>query len=258
MPWSGRSSRARTESLATIWLTVKCLPTSRRKSTSASGPASRRCRPAAARPRGRRARRSKSRNRASWRADAGQVGRQLLDGEQVALLGLAPRVADHAGGAAGQGDGPVTGQLQAAEVAQLERCRRGGCRRSGRSRCRRSGRRRRGGSSRAGSVIWWTRPRKRRSSTEAATGSACHVATIAAWPARIEGTGPAGPAGGESRGRPTVFPIWIGNYEPVLIERTHDHPLPVTGAVPPALEGRLLRNGPNTVAPAPDGAGAGG
>ncbi len=49
------------------------------------------------------------------------------------------------------------------------------------------------------------------------------------------------------------LPDLIGNYEPVLIERTHDHPLPVTGAVPPALEGRLLRNGPNTVAPAPDG-----
>ena len=33
-PTSSRSRRRRTDSLATIWLTVKCLPTSRRKSVS--------------------------------------------------------------------------------------------------------------------------------------------------------------------------------------------------------------------------------
>ena len=30
--WSGRSNRLRTDSLATIWFTVKCFPTSRRNS----------------------------------------------------------------------------------------------------------------------------------------------------------------------------------------------------------------------------------
>ena len=33
----------------------------------------------------------------------------------------------------------------------------------------------------------------------------------------------------------------------VLEERTDDHELEVTGVVPPDLEGRLLRNGPNPV-----------
>ena len=37
MPWSGRSSRLLTDSLATIWLTVKCLPVSRRNSKSPIG-----------------------------------------------------------------------------------------------------------------------------------------------------------------------------------------------------------------------------
>jgi len=52
-----------------------------------------------------------------------------------------------------------------------------------------------------------------------------------------------------------VNPYLEGNFAPVLEERTDDHDLEVTGVVPPDLEGRLLRNGPNPVSnPAdPDG-----
>jgi carotenoid cleavage oxygenase len=44
-----------------------------------------------------------------------------------------------------------------------------------------------------------------------------------------------------------VNPYLEGNFAPVLEERTDDHELEVTGVVPPDLEGRLLRNGPNPV-----------
>jgi carotenoid cleavage dioxygenase-like enzyme len=40
-------------------------------------------------------------------------------------------------------------------------------------------------------------------------------------------------------------PYLDGNFAPVTEERTDDHDLPVTGVIPPDLEGRLLRNGPN-------------
>jgi carotenoid cleavage dioxygenase-like enzyme len=40
-------------------------------------------------------------------------------------------------------------------------------------------------------------------------------------------------------------PYLHGNFAPVLEERSDDHELPVTGVIPPDLEGRLLRNGPN-------------
>ena len=40
-------------------------------------------------------------------------------------------------------------------------------------------------------------------------------------------------------------PYLEGNYAPVTRELTEDHPLPVDGAIPPDLDGRLLRNGPN-------------
>ncbi len=43
-------------------------------------------------------------------------------------------------------------------------------------------------------------------------------------------------------------PYLHGNYAPVLVERSDDHPLPVTGVIPPDLCGRLLRNGPNPAA----------
>ena len=40
-------------------------------------------------------------------------------------------------------------------------------------------------------------------------------------------------------------PYLVGNFSPVLDERSDDHELPVTGVIPPDLDGRLLRNGPN-------------
>ena len=43
-------------------------------------------------------------------------------------------------------------------------------------------------------------------------------------------------------------PYLHGNYAPVLVERSDDHALPVTGVIPPDLCGRLLRNGPNPAA----------
>jgi carotenoid cleavage dioxygenase len=42
-----------------------------------------------------------------------------------------------------------------------------------------------------------------------------------------------------------VNPYLQGNFAPVLEERSDDHELPVTGVIPPDLDGRLLRNGPN-------------
>ncbi len=43
-------------------------------------------------------------------------------------------------------------------------------------------------------------------------------------------------------------PYLHGNYAPVLVERSDDHELPVTGVIPPDLCGQLLRNGPNPAA----------
>jgi carotenoid cleavage dioxygenase len=40
-------------------------------------------------------------------------------------------------------------------------------------------------------------------------------------------------------------PYLHGNFAPVMVERSDDHLLPVTGLIPPDLTGRLLRNGPN-------------
>jgi carotenoid cleavage dioxygenase len=40
-------------------------------------------------------------------------------------------------------------------------------------------------------------------------------------------------------------PYLQGNFGPVVEERSDDHELPVTGVIPPDLDGRLLRNGPN-------------
>lgn len=44
-------------------------------------------------------------------------------------------------------------------------------------------------------------------------------------------------------------PYLTGNFAPVLEERTVDHVLEVEGAIPPTLEGLLVRNGPNPVSP---------
>jgi carotenoid cleavage dioxygenase-like enzyme len=50
-----------------------------------------------------------------------------------------------------------------------------------------------------------------------------------------------------------VNPYLAGNFAPVLDERTVEVPLPIEGALPPVLEGMLVRNGPNPAAvPDPD------
>lgn len=46
-------------------------------------------------------------------------------------------------------------------------------------------------------------------------------------------------------------PVLQGNFAPVTEERTAES-LPVRGALPPELDGMLLRDGPNPAAPAPD------
>ncbi len=45
--------------------------------------------------------------------------------------------------------------------------------------------------------------------------------------------------------RVAVNPYLVGNFAPVTDELTGAGPLPVDGAIPPALEGLLVRNGPN-------------
>jgi len=54
---------------------------------------------------------------------------------------------------------------------------------------------------------------------------------------RTAATAPAGPPG--------VNPYLQGNFGPVSTEQHIERPLAVDGAIPPALEGLLLRNGPN-------------
>ena len=49
---------------------------------------------------------------------AATLAPRVLDVEQVALLGCDRRVADHARGAAGQGDRMVAGRLEAAQDEQ--------------------------------------------------------------------------------------------------------------------------------------------
>ena len=59
--------------------------------------------------------------------------------------------------------------------------------------------------------------------------------------------------GGGTVNNPTVrTPTCSGNFAPVADERD-DADLDVTGAIPPALDGLLLRNGPNPIAPDPGG-----
>ena len=47
---------------------------------------------------------------------------------------------------------------------------------------------------------------------------------------------------------PEANPYLIGNFAPVTEELTVERPLAVDGAIPPVLEGLLVRNGPNPVA----------
>src|SRR5271154_1829328 len=44
---------------------------------------------------------------------------------------------------------------------------------------------------------------------------------------------------------PVDNPYLVGNYRPVAVEMTVETPLRIDGALPPALEGLLVRNGPN-------------
>ena len=75
------------------------------------------------------------------------------------------------------------------------------------------------------------RPRKRRSSEKEPTGSACHNVEPA--------------PGGALSWDGVTNPYLVGNFAPVAEELTVEVPLPVEGAIPPALEGMLVRNGPN-------------
>ncbi len=63
---------------------------------------------------------SKSRKRSSWPRIPSRLAASSSLGQQRSLLGLAPRVADQPGAAAGHGDGAVTGELQTSEIAELQ------------------------------------------------------------------------------------------------------------------------------------------
>ena len=106
--------RARTLSLATIWLTEKCLPMSRRKSRKLTGAVQ----AALSSRRAGLARGVEIEQAAELLLHLGDVGIQHLLGEQLALLRLAAGVADGAGGAAGQRDGVMAQQLEAAQRQQ--------------------------------------------------------------------------------------------------------------------------------------------
>ena len=61
----------------------------------------------------------RSRNCPSWGRIALEVALDGREIEQLALVLLAAGVADHAGAASGEGDGPVAGLLEAPERAEL-------------------------------------------------------------------------------------------------------------------------------------------
>ena len=52
-------------------------------------------------------------------------------------------------------------------------------------------------------------------------------------------------SGNDQASPPAVNPYLVGNYAPVSVELTVETPLPIDGALPPVLEGLLVRNGPN-------------
>ena len=62
----------------------------------------------------------KSRKRSSCGADAGEVGRELVAPDERALLGPLAGIADEPCPTPGDGDRPVTGELEPAQVAQLQ------------------------------------------------------------------------------------------------------------------------------------------
>ena len=270
MPWSARDSRDFTESLATIWLTVKCFPTSRRNSKSDMGRSqsallTSRARPDPSSP-------VEVEELLELAPDALEVGLQRLLAQERPLLGLAPRVADEPGPPAGHGDGPVPGQLQPAQIADLQQMAHvqavGG----------------RIEAAVGGQLIGvqpllelgvgqlvdqspepevlgelghgLSLPRRRsgvvphRHPGHAATrhdrpptgvtdppASSRHADRYARTPSTTNPT--------PAEDRPMPNPYLQGNFAPVLEERSDDVELPVTGVIPPDLEGRLLRNGPN-------------
>ena len=110
---SSEFSRAATASFLTIWLTRKCLPMSRRKSSADIGAVQSRLltKTAGLSP-------STSRNGSHLSLDVGHpLGRLLLGLEDP--LGRRPRVADQPGRAADEADDPVPGPLQVAQHDEL-------------------------------------------------------------------------------------------------------------------------------------------
>ena len=102
------SIRERTLSLATIMLTEKCFPMSRRKSRKLTGAVQSALSTSRAGLAGLEVEQARE-----LPLDAGDIVGELLPRQQIALGGLARRIADHAGGAAGQCDGVVAGELEA-------------------------------------------------------------------------------------------------------------------------------------------------
>ena len=103
-------------SRASIWLTVTCLPTSRRNSSTEIGCVQSRLSTSSPRPRlVPTDPRVEVDDPAELLLDARHVVVEHVVVEQVALLGATARVADHARGAAGQGDRTVAGILEAAQ-----------------------------------------------------------------------------------------------------------------------------------------------
>ena len=125
--------RGCTDSFAIMALTEKCLPTSRRNSSSVElrEPVVV-VRQAAARPA------VEVEEALELRAQRSSPLGDDVVRVQRALGGLAARVADQPGAAADEGDRPVAGALEALQQPTAAGgYRRAGCRRSGRSRCRR-------------------------------------------------------------------------------------------------------------------------
>ncbi len=108
MPTSASANRALTDSLASMALTVKCLPTSRRKSSSGIGASQSVLSTMTGAGSG-------SSEALELGPDAGRVGRDLLGRQERALGPLAARVADPRGAGAEQDDRPVPVRLEQAQ-----------------------------------------------------------------------------------------------------------------------------------------------
>ncbi len=117
MPWSARASRDLTESLATIWLTVKCLPTSRRNENSVSGGSQSALLTISARPppSG-----PTSMKRANWARMPARFASSCSSVSSERSSDLPPGSPMNPVPPAGHGDGAVPGLLEATERADLE------------------------------------------------------------------------------------------------------------------------------------------